>query len=276
MDTLSITFQTKPIKPGFGVEVLDVDLATADGAVIDGLMDLLAEHQLLLLRRQSLNDAEQARLATSFGPVNVASKKTDLAPGHEEVMYVSNLHDPDNRLIGGLKKGDDGEGTWHSDQSFRDKPATISTLFCVHSPAEGGGTGVASTALGYDALPDALKTRLESMRTLYKPRPSHQIEIVEVTHPAVLTNPKNGRKAVYVSNLCHGFEGLSEEEGIALRDEIMSYVLKPEHIYTHHWRMGDILIYDNAQTLHRREAYSGLRWLKGTRSYAPPDRFAQP
>ncbi|MEO1019131.1 MAG: TauD/TfdA family dioxygenase [Pseudomonadota bacterium] len=268
--------ETRPIKPQFGVEVLDVDLAAAADGEIDTLMDLLVEHQVLLLRRQSLNDAEQARLATAFGPVNVASKKTDLAPGHEEVMYISNLHDPDMRLIGGLKKGDDSESTWHSDQSFRDRPATISTLFCVNSPATDGGTSVASTVLGYEALPDSLKIRLEGMNALYKPRPGHQIEIVEVTHPAVLANPKTGKKAVYVSELCHGFDGLGEDEGLSLRDEVMGYVLQPEHIYTHHWRMGDILIYDNAQTLHRREAYAGLRWLKGTRSYAPTNRFAQP
>lgn len=267
---------TSPIKPSFGVEVLDVDLAAADNVVIDALMDLLVEHQVLLLRRQSLNDAEQARLATTFGPVNVASKKTDLAPGHEEVMYISNLHDPDMRLIGGLTKGDDSESSWHSDQSFRERPATISTLFCVHSPAHDGGTSVASTVLGYEALPSRLQERLKGMNSLYKPRASHQIDIVEVTHPAVLTNPRTGKRAVYVSELCHGFEGLSEAEGLVLRDEVMSYVLQPEHIYTHHWRMGDILIYDNAQTLHRREAYDGLRWLKGTRSYAPVDRFAQP
>lgn len=272
----TLPFQTQILRPGFGVEVLDVDLASLDEGQVDGLLNALVQHHLLLFRRQSLNDAEHAHLARIFGPVNVASKTSCLAPGQPEVMYVSNLHDEDMRLIGGLKKGDDGESLWHSDQSFRDKPATISTLFCVHPPAEGGGTGIASSVLGYEALPPALQQRLEGMMAIYRPLPSHEIAIVDVLHPAVLTNPVTGRKAVYVSELCRGFEGLSEDEGLALRDEVMGYVLREEHLYSQPWRMGDLLIYDNAQVLHRREGFAGLRWLKGTRSYAPQDRFAQP
>lgn len=267
-------FRTRALTPGFGVEAMDVDLARLDEDMREDLFDALVEHALVVFRRQTLNDAELAALATALGPVGVASKRSCLAPGHEEVMYVSNLKDETDRLIGGLGRDDHGESTWHSDQSFRERPATLSTLFCVHPPATGGGTGFASTTLGYEALPGALRTRLDGARTLFRARPGHEIESVEVSHPAVLVNPRTGRRAVYVSDLCHGFADLDADAGTALRDEVMGYVLRDAHCYSHAWRMGDIAIYDNAQLLHRRESFDGLRWLKATRSHAPADRFA--
>ena len=71
-------------------------------------------------------------------------------------------------------------------------------------------------------------------------------------------------------------EGLSAAEGRALLEELLGCVLKPEHQYRHNWRMGDLLIYDNAQLLHRRDAFAGLRWLKATRVFVSPQHFAVP
>lgn len=273
---LDSDLHTRALCPGFGVEVLDLDLATLSEAQVPALLDALVHHALLLCRRQSLDDAQHAQLARTLGPVNVASRRSCLAPGQPEVMYVSNLHDEDLRLIGGLGKTDHSESVWHSDQSFRARPATLSTLFCVHAPATGGGTGIASSVLGHAALPAELQARVAGLTAIYRPLPGHEMEIIDVTHPAVLTNPVTGRKALYVSELCRGFVGMDEAQGLALRDELMGYILQPAHCYVHPWRMGDMLIYDNAQVLHRREGFAGLRWLKGTRSYAPTDRFAQP
>ena len=117
------------------------------------------------------------------------------------------------------------------------------------------------------ALDPALRERLDTMRGLYRPRPVHEIEIVEVSHPVVLTNPRSGRRALYVSELCHGFEGLDEAAGAALLHELLAHLADPGFRYTHAWRMGDLAIYDNAQLLHRREAFAGLRWLKATQSF---------
>ncbi len=269
-----MSLETRPLDAAFGVEVLDIDLARADAGQRSALLDLLAEHAVVLARRQALADDELAALARALGPVRVASRKSSLAPDHPEVMYVSNLRDEDDRLIGGLYKEDHSEGTWHSDQSFRHNPATLSTLFCINAPARGGGTGFISTTLAWETLAPAMRERLESMRGLYRPRPRHEIEIVEVSHPAVLRNPRTGRKALYVSELCHGFAGLHEAQGEALRRELLDHLYDPGLRYTHQWRMGDFLLYDNAQLLHRREAFEGLRWLKATRSYADPSRFA--
>lgn len=269
-----MTLRTRPLAETFGVEVLDVDFAEPQPEQITGLLDALVEHGLVLARRQTLADAELVSLAKALGPVSIASRKSSLAPDHPEVMYVSNLKDEDDRLIGGLHKTDHAESIWHSDQSFRARPATLSTLMCVNAPEQGGGTGFINTVLAWEALAPQLRERLAIMRGLYRPRAAHEIEIVEVSHPARLTNPRTGRHALYVSELCHGFEGLSEADSQALLKQLLEHLRNPSFLYIHAWRMGDLLIYDNAQLLHRREAFAGLRWLKATRSYADGARFA--
>jgi taurine dioxygenase len=271
---MNAALRTRPLAAGFGAELLDVDLSVPGSGTVEAVLDLLAEHALLIVRRQSLADAELAALARAMGPVGIASRRSALSRDHPEVMYVSNLRDEDERLIGGLGKDDHDESIWHSDQSFRATPATLSTLFCVNAPERGGGTGFISTALAWERLPVSLQQQLEGLRGLYRPRPTHEIEIVEVAHPVVLTNPRTGRRALYVSQLCHGFEGMSNPQAQALLQSLLAHLEDPGFRYTHRWRMGDLLIYDNAQLLHRREAFDGLRWLKATRSRADGTRFA--
>ena len=261
---------------GFGAEVLGADLADIDARMADAIQDGLVQHGLLLFRRQSLDDNEILRVAKSFGVVVELAAKKYHAPGFTQVNYVSNLHDDAQRLIGGLTTADQDEGVWHSDQNFRAHPATISTLFCVHNPAQGGGTSFASTVLGYASLPEHLKARIQGLRGRYLPGKVHEIEKIEVHHPVVLVNPVTGIHALYVAGNTLGFVGLAAEQGEALKRELLDCLLRVEHRYSHNWRMGDMLIYDNAQLVHRRESFRGLRWLKSTRSFASAARFAVP
>ena len=135
-----------------------------------------------------------------------------------------------------------------------------------------------SLALGWGMNPcrSELKDRLENMKVLYSPGVSHGVPDIQVTHPAVLVNPESGVKTLYVGPGTRGFEGLDDAEGRALKEELLSYQFRPEHIYQHNWRMGDMLIYDNAHFLHRRDAFEGIRFHKATRLYLSPDRFAVP
>ncbi len=130
--------------------------------------------------------------------------------------------------------------------------------------------------MGYESLPPALKDRVANLRVQYSPGDSHGVPNIQVTHPAVLINPKSGVKTLYVSPGARGFEGLEDAEGKILKEELLSYQFRPEHLYQHNWRMGDMLIYDNGQLLHKRDAFKGVRFLKATRLFASPDRFAVP
>ncbi len=131
------------------------------------------------------------------------------------------------------------------------------------------------TQLGYRALPDALRNRVETLRGHFRPGRTHEVPDVQVTKPCVLTNPTNGTKTLYVTGGMR-FEGMDSEEGKELKEEILSYIMREEHIYSHSWRMGDMLIYDNAQLLHKRDAFEGIRFLKATRVFLDPNRFSVP
>ena len=266
--------RTRALRPDYGVEVLDVDLTQIDDAMAEAILDGVNEHALLLFRRQSLHDQDIYRLSAALGPVEEPAAKVNHSPDFKSVNYISNLNDVDKTFVG--NPIDTGDGGWHTDQAFRKSPATLSTLFCIINPHTGGGTSFCSTRLAYEVLPEELRKRVEGLRGRYMPGKSHEVEKIEVSHPVVLANPVNGRKTLYVTAGTRGFEGLDDAESAALKEELLSYVLRPEHIYQHHYRMGDMLIYDNVQLLHKRDAYTGPRFLKITRVFLSGDRFAVP
>ena len=269
-----LPLKIRPLTADFGAAVHDLDLINTDENLSAAILDQLDESALLLFRRQSLHDEDLLRLSQALGPVEEPAAKAQHAPGFKEINYISNLQDESGRPIGGANPG--AETPWHSDQAFRVRPATLSTLFCVQPALAGGATSFASTRLGYETLPAAMKARIAGLRGTYSPGPMHEVESGEVLHPLVLEHPIRDRRTLYVSPLTKAVEGLSAVEGRALLEELLGCVLKPEHQYRHNWRMGDLLIYDNAQLLHRRDAFAGLRWLKATRVFVSPQHFAVP
>jgi len=269
-----MTFHTTPLTPNYGVEVHNIDLTDINNEMAEAILDATSEHALLLFRRQSLHDDDIYNLSAAFGPVEEPAALSNHSPGFKEVNYLSNLNNAEGTFIGNPIT--DTDGGWHSDQAFRKNPATLSTLFCVIAPTEGGGTSFCSTKMGYEALPQDLKEKVATLRGKYRPGKSHEIEKIEVTHPVVLTNPVTGHKTMYLQPGTRGFEGMDETESQAIKDQLLAYQIRPEHVYQHNYRMGDMLIYDNAQLLHKRDAYSGPRFLKITRAFLSPERFAIP
>ncbi|MEM7134201.1 MAG: TauD/TfdA family dioxygenase [Chloroflexota bacterium] len=268
--------QSRPLSGNLGVEILNVDLAEIDGAIADALLTNLQQHALLLFRRQSLHDEDIHRLSAAFGPVEEPpAAKDNHSPRFKSVIYLGNINSLDGTMIRG-NYIENTDGPWHSDQAYRQNPATISTLFCVICPESGGGTSFSSTRLGYESLPPALQKQVESLKVRYRRVDSQGATIAEASHAAVLTNPVSGAKTLYVAPNAQGFDGLDAAAAEVLKNKLLSHQLQPEHIYQHKWRMGDMLIYDNAQLLHKRDAFEGYRFLKATRLYASPKRFAVP
>ncbi|MEM7535615.1 MAG: TauD/TfdA family dioxygenase [Chloroflexota bacterium] len=268
--------QTRPLSKHLGVAVLDIDLTHIDDTMAEAILAAVQQHALLLFRRQSLHDDDIHRLSAALGPVEEPpAAKDNHSPNFKSVIYLANINSLDGTLIRG-NFIDNSDGDWHTDQAYRQNPATLSTLFCVINPEAGGGTSFASTRMGYEALPPTLKERVERLNVQYRRVDSQGATIAEATHSAVLINPVTGVKTLYVAPNALGFDGLDEAESKALKEELLSYQLRPEHIYQHSWRMGDMLIYDNAQLLHRRDAFEGVRFLKATRLYLSAEGFAIP
>src|SRR5690606_36010345 len=151
--------------------------------------------------------------------------------------------------IGG---GASDELHWHSDQAFRERPATLSVLYAVIISPKGGQTWWCNTRLGYAALPDEIKAEIRELRGTYLPGKMHTIDKIEVSHPLALAMPDGSGHALYVSQTTRGILGLAPEKAATLLDTLLRYQLRAGHIYRHEWRPGDLMIYDNGQTLHRR------------------------
>ena len=269
-------FQVRPLSEKLGAEVLDIDLTQIDEDMAEAILSTVQEHALLLFRRQSLHDDDIYGLSAALGPVEEPpAAKNNCSPGFKSIVYIANINSVDGTLIKG-NFIDNTDGGWHSDQAYRKNPATLSTLFCVICPESGGGTSFSSTRLGYESLPPALKDRVENMKVLYSPGPSHGVQNIEVSHPAVLENLENGVRTLYVTPGARGFEGLEAAEGKALKKELISYQLRPEYIYQHNWRMETC-----SYTITHSSFINGMRskefvFLKATRLFASPERFAVP
>ncbi|MEM7021893.1 MAG: TauD/TfdA family dioxygenase [Pseudomonadota bacterium] len=262
-----------PLDAPFGAEGPNIDLAAIGEGEFAEIKQAVMRHALVLFRRQSLSDEDLAILTERFGPAEVPANHRALSPVTPHVVYISNMKDESGRPIGG---GASEEMNWHADQSFRKNPATLSLLYAVVVPPERGHTYWCSTRLGYEALPDTLKGWVGEHRGTYLPGKNHQIDKVEVSHPLVLAMPDGSGNRLYVSSSTRGIEGMADDESKARLEEILEHQLRPEHIYEHDWRVGDLMIYDNGQTLHRRDSFDGLRLMKGTRAFVSAEDFPVP
>jgi taurine dioxygenase len=206
-----------------------------------------------------------------------------------EIGLISNLKDGQARPIGGLG---DGELQWHSDQSYIMKPATGAALYAVELPPEGGKTSWVDLAGAYAGLPDKLKRLVEGRHGVFsyvKRLAGYQgVDRVisseakrktpPVLHPLVHTHP-TGRKALYLdSTTTIGIAGMDAASGAALLDEIYSFATRPEFVYRHKWRVGDVVMWDNGSTMHRREPFdpTARRLMKRTTIFLSRERHIVP
>jgi alpha-ketoglutarate-dependent 2,4-dichlorophenoxyacetate dioxygenase len=152
---------------------------------------------------------------------------------------------------------------WHTDLSFRQASATWSILHAKVIPPAGGDTEFADTRAGYDELPDAMKTRLESLvaehslwhssakRGGYLPTEEERRSIPPARHKLVQRHPVSGRNALYISSHASHIIGMPFEEGETLLDELIEFATQPQFVYCHKWHVGDLVIWDNRCTMHR-------------------------
>jgi alpha-ketoglutarate-dependent taurine dioxygenase len=155
---------------------------------------------------------------------------------------------------------------WHTDKSYYPVPPMLTALYAVELPPRGGDTEFANTALGHDALPEATKRQIGGLRVVFywgagarepdtTPRsPADLREHRPVDHPLVRTHPETGRKALYLGNHSSHILGMPEAEGRTLLDELLAHTTKPQFVYAHRWRIGDLVMWDNRCLLHRAVA----------------------
>jgi taurine dioxygenase len=286
-----MSFATRPLHPTLACEVIGLRLwEELDSATAAALRELWSRYGVLLFRRQALSEQELAAFCALFGPLERTVRTDWASPVVPEIGLISNLKDAQGRPIGGLG---DGELEWHSDQSYMMHPATGAGLYALELPAEGGRTSWIDLRAAHAGLPDHLRRAAEARRGVFsytKRLAGYQgvdktiseeatRRTPPVVHTLVHTHPLTGARALYLdSTTTVGIEGMDAGAGAALLDEIYAAALRPEFVYTHDWQVGDLLLWDNGFTMHRRDPFdpAARRLMKRTTMILDPARHIVP
>jgi len=256
--------RTTPLHPRFGVEVHGVDLSRVTAT--DGypaIRRAFETHSLLLFRDQRLDDAAHLSLGSLFGPIEDRSQGKDGA--EPRVGVLTNRRDDrsiaaeDEIRTLNLK----ANHLWHTDSTFLPVPALTNILVAREITLRGGETEFVSTRVAWQDLPQDLKVKARTAVLRHRFAHSRGKISVELAKQetytkwpdqawkAIWRNPVNGEDALYIASHAFAVDGLPKVEGQALIDALMAFATRPGAIYTHRWRVGDVLIWDERATLHR-------------------------
>ncbi len=257
-----MSIEIVPTGTPVGAEIRGVDLSQPLGdnvfATIERAYD---EYGVIFFRDQHISPPQQVAFTRRFGEIeyNIFSERWSV-PGSPEIVVVSNITE-DGKPIGIKRAGEN----WHSDMCYTARPPRGTLLFALEIPSLHGltlgDTEFASAAAAYDALPDALRQRIDGRKAIFDfaarrrafPPSASEIERnPPVRHPVVRTHPRTGRKCLYaMRDDCTGMEGLEQEDADSLIAALADHIVKPCHIYRHQWRAGDVLMWDNCTVQHR-------------------------
>jgi taurine dioxygenase len=271
MSLVTKSLVARPLLPALGAEIIDVDLRQdLSSNIIDDIIEAWHRYLVLLFRSQSLSEDEQIRFARYFGALQQrtrppeARNEKSLIKHPEMTMLVSNIRE-DGKLIGSLP---DGEMHFHSDQCYLEKPAKATFLYAMEIPSQGGDTLFLNMYKAYDALPQALRARVDGRKALNayrydsttRERNERSLDLSVHPHylqPIVRTHPDTKRKPLYVNRLMTcGIEGVDEAEGDTLLEQLFAHIEQQQFIHAHRWRVGDLMLWDNRCTLHARTDFS--------------------
>jgi taurine dioxygenase len=275
----------RELKPGFGAEVLGVDLPRATSEQRSLIVDAFQHHGALLLRDQTLSPDDLLDLIRLFGEPEGHTLQQFTLPGYPNIYILS------NKVVDGRPIGAHNDGVgWHTDYSYKAEPVMSTMLYAVEVPPEGSDTLLADLCAAYDALPPERRAALDGLKLHHsyqhfmenrewgamKLSDELKAENPDVIHPLIRTHPADGRKALWVSTgTVKEVIGLPEPDGLALVDELVAWATQDRFVYRHKWRVGDVLMWDNRCTLHTGTLYDDTKydrlmhrlWVRGDRPY---------
>ncbi len=254
-----------------GGEISGVDLSQpVDDGTFERIRKAYHEHSVLVFRGQKLAPAQQVAFSRRFGDLDIHVLKQFLLPDQPEKLVISNILENGKPI----ELADAGRvAVWHTDVSYMREPSAGSALHALEVPKNEAGeivgdTLFASTFLAFDALSDAMKKRLEGLKAIHrmtkgydregdapamrlKYDASQRAQTPDQAHPLIRTHPVTGRKCIYINQLCvTGIVGMPDAESGPLLDELYAHCTRPEFIYRHKWRLGDLLMWDNCSLQH--------------------------
>jgi alpha-ketoglutarate-dependent 2,4-dichlorophenoxyacetate dioxygenase len=268
-----------PVTEHFAAEIGDVDLSRPlPDEDVAAIKQAFWDYAVLIFPDQNLTEEQHLAFAEYIGPLEISiaalnQGKLRLRP---ELADVSNLnrhneiwHDTSRRRGLGV-----GNQLWHTDSSFKYLPARASLLYARSIPPVGGHTQFADLRAAYDALPAATQRRIEGLvaehslatsraRTGFTSFTEEERRNLPLVPQVIArTLPENHRRTLYIASHAGSIIGMPNDEARALIDELIAHATQPQFVYTHRWRLHDLVMWDDRCTMHRGSAFDDLRWVR--------------
>lgn len=264
----------RPIGQTFGAEVAGMPV---HGGVTPELMahfiSLLHRYRVLVVPGLDLDPADLVAFSRRFGPLEIHSRFENTLPAHREVFCVGNVERD------GMKASfNRGVEQWHADSSYRETPSDASLFYAEIVPDEGGDTLFADATAAWRTLDPAMKQRIEGLYGVHaletlrqwgiRHNPDRDVSVDNlsskyppVRQPLVRAHPATGAKSLYVcpAVISH-VEGIDPAESAALIETLIAHVTQPRFVYTHRWRKGDLVMWDNRAVLHTASLFDHTKY----------------
>jgi alpha-ketoglutarate-dependent 2,4-dichlorophenoxyacetate dioxygenase len=259
----------RQLHPLFAAEAGAVDLrSVTDPTLLEEIRAGMDQYAVLIFREQRFTDAEQLAFARRFdGELHAKTGSAVLGRnrfGDEALTDISNVDENGELLPSGDRRRAYGLGNrlWHTDASFQDPPGRYSMLHARVLPHVAADTEFADMRAAYDALDARTKDEVEGLRAHHSIAYSRQTlgfefskeeqeQLKGAFHPLVRTNPRTGRRSLYLASHASRILDWPVPEGRLLLRELTEHATQPQFVYRHAWRPGDLVIWDNLATMHR-------------------------
>jgi taurine dioxygenase len=258
----------RPTGNALGAEIKGVDLKSISEADFETVHKAWLDHLVLLFRGQQLTDDDLIAFSRRFGhldwaPIQETGRR--FVEGYPEIYVVSNVVE-NGVPIGSLGAG---EAAWHTDMSYLEEPPKASMLYALEIPPGGGDTGFCNMYLAYESLPGELQQRIQGLSAKHDgtynsggyvrqglTAVDDPITSAGAWHPLVCRHPETGRRGLYLGRRRNAYiAGLTVEESESLLDVLWSFATQESLTWRVEWRVGDVVLWDNSCTMHRRDSF---------------------
>ncbi len=257
-----------PLSTALGAEIGGADIARGiDDADFKNIRDAWHRYGLILLPGQDIDEDQQIAFGARFGALAPWSRFAADHEGESDnpyIMLVSNLKE-NGEFVGSLQEG---EIQFHSDGIYVKEPTAGTMLYAVQPTDHGGETAYGNMYLAYETLPDDIKARIEGRKAVHaftynslvtadnEAKMEAEETVEQAEHPVVRTHPVTGRKALYVNRLMTRYIcGMDPDESAEILSFLYDHLERPEFVYEHRWRKGDVLLWDNRCLVHARRDF---------------------
>ena len=252
-----VEFKVKPLSNLMGAQITGIDLRNKIGKETKAeLLKAITNHLVVCIKGQKLSPSKLADVSRLFGKPKQYFVKDETVDDIPEVIVVSNRTREDKPKV--------YASHWHTDDSYRKKPATLTFIYPDILPENGGGTDFINCYSVYDDLPQELKIKIKKLRAVHKWQSRRNVsEVVKLTkeqekdtppveHPLIRTHPMSNKKSIYINpNRIDHISGFNETDSDKLLDEIYEFSFQDKYQYRHTYEKGDLVIWDNRCTMHK-------------------------